>query len=101
MTVKHVILICEKFPGLEKLKKLLKGEVFMNLIIIFVIGILIGCVITLSIFRMRSVGSLRIDTSDPDDGPYLFLELSKDVSVVYQKRYVTLKVNTKSFIPHE
>lgn len=73
----------------------------MNLIIIFVIGILIGCVISLSIFRMRSVGSLRIDTSDPDDGPYLFLELSKDVSVVYQKRYVTLKVNTKSFIPHE
>ena len=73
----------------------------MNLIVMFLIGILVGCVVTLSIFRMRSVGSLRIDTSDPDDGPYLFLELSKDVSVVYQKRYVTFKVNTKSFIPHE
>ena len=73
----------------------------MSLIIIFVIGILVGCIITLSIFRMRTVGSLRIDTSDPDDGPYLFLELSRDVSVVYQRKYVTLKVNTKSFIPHE
>ena len=73
----------------------------MNLIIMFVVGILVGCVIALSIFRMKSVGSLRIDTSDPDDGPYLFLELSKDVGVVYQRKYVTLKVNTKSFIPHE
>lgn len=72
----------------------------MELVIIFCIGILVGCVITLSIFRMRSVGSLRIDTSDPDDGPYLFLELSKDVGAVYQKKYVTLKVNTKSFISH-
>lgn len=79
----------------------MKGEVFMNLIVIFLIGILAGCVVTLFIFRMRSVGSLRIDTSDPDDGPYLFLELSKDVGVVYQRKYVTLKVNTKSFIPHE
>lgn len=73
----------------------------MELVIIFVIGILVGCIITRSIFRMRSVGSLRIDTSDQDDEPYLFLELSKDVSVVYQRKYVTLKVNTKSFIPHE
>lgn len=73
----------------------------MELVIIFFIGILVGCVITLSIFRMRSVGSLRIDTSDPDDGPYLFLELEKDIGEIYQKKHVVLKVNTKSFIPHE
>lgn len=73
----------------------------MELIIIFGIGVLIGCALTVIICRMRSVGSLRMDTSDPDDGPYLFLELSKDVGVVYQRKYVTLKVNTKSFIPHE
>lgn len=73
----------------------------MNLIIIFVIGIFVGCVIALPIFRMRSVGSIRVDTSDPDDGPYLFLELSKDIDEIYRKKYVTLKVNTKNFIPHE
>ena len=61
MTVKNVILICEKIPGLEKLKKLLKGEVFMNLISMFVVGILVGCVITLFIFRTKSVGSLRVE----------------------------------------
>lgn len=73
----------------------------MNLIVIFLIGILVGCVVTLFIFRMRSVGSLRIDTSDPDDGPYLFLEMSKDVNKVRKKKYITLKVNLKNFIPHE
>ena len=73
----------------------------MNLIVIFLIGILVGCVVTLFIFRMRSVGSLRIDTSDPDDGPYLFLELSKDIGEIYRKKYITLKVNLKNFIPHE
>jgi len=73
----------------------------MELIIIFGIGVLIGCALTVIICRMRSVGSLRIDTSDPDDSPYLFLELSKDIGEVYRKKYVTLKVNTKSFIPHE
>mgnify|MGYP003609134210 CR=1 FL=1 len=73
----------------------------MNLIIMFVVGILVGSVITLFVFRMRSVGSLRIDTSDPEDGPYLFLELTKDVGIVYQRKYVTFKVNTKSYIPHE
>ena len=80
---------------------ILKGEIVMNLIIMFVVGILVGSVITLFVFRMRSVGSLRIDTSDPEDGPYLFLELTKDVGIVYQRKYVTFKVNTKSYIPHE
>ena len=101
MTVKYVILISEKIPGLSFLKKLLKGEVLMDLIIIFVIGIFVGCVIALPIFRMRSVGSLRIDTSDPDDGPYLFLELSKDIGEIYRKKYVIFKVSLKNFIPHE
>ena len=73
----------------------------MELFVIFGIGILVGVVCTIVATRTKSVGSLRVDTSDTDDGPYLFLELSKDVDVIYQKKYVTLKVNTKSFIPHE
>lgn len=73
----------------------------MNLIAIFVIGTLVGFIIAILVFKMRSIGFLRIDTSDPDEGPYLFLELSKDVDVAYQRKYVTLRVNTKNFIPHE
>jgi len=73
----------------------------MELIIIFGIGVLIGCILTMIIFQTRSVGSLQIDTSDPDDSPYLFLELSKNVDEIYKKKYVMMKVNLKSFITHE
>jgi hypothetical protein len=72
----------------------------MNMLM-FAIGVLIGCVLTAIIFWIKSVGSLRIDTSDPDDEPYLFLELSKSIDVVCRKRHIMLKVNTKSFVPHE
>lgn len=57
------------------------------------IGIFIGVVLTLLLFRKNMVGTLLVNTSDPDDAPYLFLELSKDVSDVTNKRYVVLKVN--------
>lgn len=57
------------------------------------IGIFIGVVLTVLLFRKNMVGTLLVNTSDPDDAPYLFLELSKDVSDVTNKRYVVLKVN--------
>ena len=43
------------------------------------------------------IGTLRIDTSDPD-GPYLFLELHTPVSEVMKQKQVTLDVNTQSYI---
>ena len=67
--------------------------------VIFVgIGCLIGYIATALIFRAFKVGTLRVDTSDPDDGPYMFLELSKDIRTVMSKKYIVLKVNTKNFI---
>lgn len=73
----------------------------MELFIIFVIGVLVGVVCTTIMTHVKSVGSLRVDNSDPDDGPYLFLELPKDIGDIYRKKYVTLKVNLKNFIPHK
>ena len=70
-----------------------------NVLITFGIGAVIGCILTVFILRARSVGSLIIDLSDQDDGPYLFLELSKGIDVIYRKRYITLKVSTQNFIP--
>lgn len=88
MTKKHAKLIFERKEA-------------MKIVIVLAIGILIGCIITKIIFQIGSIGSLRIDTSDPDDEPYLFLELSKSVKHIYRQKYVTLKVNTKSYIPHK
>ena len=69
----------------------------MELVIILAIGIVVGSIITRIIIRLLDIGTLRIDTSDPD-GPFMFLELSKDVDTVASKKYVILKVNLKSYI---
>lgn len=68
----------------------------MELILCMIIGIIIGIVFGRQVFRRDVVGSLRVDQSDPDSGPYLFLELShKGADAIYKKRYVVLKVNIK------
>ena len=69
----------------------------MELVIILAIGIVVGSIITRIIIRPLDIGTLRIDTSDPD-GPFMFLELSKDVDTVASKKYVILKVNLENYI---
>lgn len=73
----------------------------MELFVIFGIGILVGIVCTTVLTRSKSVGSLRVDMSDPDDGPYLFLELSKRIGDISSKKYVVLKVKLENFIPQK
>lgn len=73
----------------------------VSFVIGLLMGILIGYWFSVVIRRRSIVGSLRIDTSDPDDSPYLFLELSKDVNEVYRRKHIMLEVNTKNFIPHD
>ena len=72
-------------------------ELVIILVIIFAIDIVIASIITKIITKPLDIGTLRIDTSDPD-GPFMFLELSKDVDVVASKKYIILKVNLKSYI---
>ena len=61
------------------------------------IGILIG----MRLFQDRPVGDLRVDHSDPGDGPHLYLELDTDVSAILRKKRVAFRVRVKDFIPHE
>lgn len=64
----------------------------------FVVGLIVGIIGVAFIFRQKPVGTLRIDTSDPD-GPYPFLELPPDgFYTIQNKKYVVLKVNTESYI---
>ena len=77
-------------------------ELILCMIIGIIIGIVFGIVFGRQVFRRDVVGSLRIDQSDPDSEPYLFLELShKGADAIYKKRYVVLKVNIKDYISHE
>lgn len=70
------------------------------IVFVFVIGMVIGCVFSSIVRRSKSVGKLRIDTSDPD-GPFMFLELSKGVGDISAKKQVLLQVDLKSYISHE
>lgn len=72
----------------------------MQTAIIFAIGVIIGCVLSSIVRRTKSVGKLRIDTSDPD-GPFMFLELSKGVGDISARKQVLLQVDLNSYIPHE
>lgn len=70
----------------------------MSTITILLLGVLIGNIFTCVVFRCFTVGVLRVDRSDPHDAPYLFLELSKELTSVTNKKYVVLKVLKKNFI---
>ena len=61
----------------------------MELIIVavFLFGIFVGVLFT----KIRSSGTLRIETSDPD-GPYLFLELTTDVRTLMRKKNASFSV---------
>ena len=69
----------------------------MELLVVAGIGLISGCILGIIISRKNPVGNLRIDNSDPEDGPYLFLELSADPNSIKSK-YVTFKVVAKNFI---
>lgn len=63
-----------------------------------VIGFALGALVVRCVLSRKASGDLRIDTSDPDDGPYMFLELSEPPRNIMRKEYVTLKVKVANFI---
>lgn len=73
----------------------------MAVIMIFIMGVLFGVGLMILKNHILTVGSLRIDTSIPDDEPYLFLELDKELSRIGNKKCVVLKVNKNDYLPHE
>jgi hypothetical protein len=61
-----------------------------------ILGFILGF-IAASIYK-KYVGTLRIDQSDPDDSPYLFLEMSEDPRQLLSKKRVNLKVDVRNYI---
>ena len=66
----------------------------MWVIVAFVAGFIVGCIFVTIVLRRKSVGSLLM-ANDPDDGPYLFLQLSKALT-----EKAELPLATKSFWAH-
>ena len=71
----------------------------MWMIIMFVIGVIFGCAVTVISYQRKHVGTLRIDTSDPSDGAYFFLEIeSGKAKTIPNQKTILLSVNTQNYI---
>lgn len=70
-------------------------------IILILAGIVIGIGLAMIIFKAYFIGTLRIDKSDPNEEPYVFLELDKGIGDISSKKHVVLKVSTKNYISHK
>ena len=72
-------------------------EWFMILIFV-VLGIVIGYNIAMYRIRSKTFGAIRIDRSDPDDEPYLFLEIKQHPDALMNERFVMLEVRNENLI---
>lgn len=77
----------------------------MTALILLLLGGLIGALATAAVMTRRRikagpvVGTLRVDTSDPMDGPYLFMELTQGLDKVALSHRVTLDVRVENYLP--
>lgn len=66
--------------------------------IYFFAGLLSGIVLAIVVLTRRFIGSIRIDSSI-EDGPYLFLELTKELSIVGKKKYALVHIDRTNYLP--
>lgn len=67
----------------------------MYIVIALIIGMIVGCLFSKLKSKNNNIGYLRIDTSQEE--PYLFLELTTDISKISNKAIVNMTVNYKNF----
>lgn len=70
-------------------------------VLLVLLGFAGGMVFFLICLAARSIGTLRIDQSDPTEPPYLFLDLDKPVESIVKEKYVLFRVSKKNFISQD
>lgn len=70
----------------------------MIYILLFIVGIIVGLFLSIFLLNIRCLGFLRIDNSDPEENPYLFLEMKSNLNRIKNKKYVIFKVKIKNYI---
>ena len=64
--------------------------------IIFIGGLILGALFTHIFFRIRAAGTLRIiESTEPEEQPYLFVELNRSVHEVSKCKQVTFNISLK------
>lgn len=70
-------------------------------VLFVLLGVIIGMLGMIIYLALVSVGTLRVDHSDPTEPPYLFLELDKPVESITNKKQVLFRVSKKNYISHD
>lgn len=71
--------------------------------IVLICGFLLGALVVARFYakKIKVLGNLRIDRSDPYDGPYLFLELDEGLGSLKDGDYAKFLVVDKSLSSQE
>lgn len=72
---------------------------FLVCIVWFIVGFAVSWTIHNRWKKPKPFGTLRVDHSDPDDKPYLFLEITEDPASLVNRKEVILDVKIKDYIP--
>lgn len=72
----------------------------MNPILYLVIGIVVGFIVGCLLSREKTVGTIQVDRSQPNEPPYLFLELDHHVEWK-EKKSVRLRVLNQNLASRE
>lgn len=71
----------------------------LALIVMFLIGLATGFIFAEIRSRFKPIsGVLRVDNSDPEDGPYLFLELNTSPEKLEESSKLIFKVSHSNYI---
>ncbi len=73
----------------------------MWILLALVLGFLVGVTASAVLFHAKTIGSLRVDHSDPSEPPYLFLEVEKNPDALENGRIVLLRVRKENLISHK
>lgn len=67
-----------------------------------IVGMAIGWLASRTSQDKTCIGTLREDRSDPNEAPYLFLELDRGgMEKLHSNSRVTLRVNIENYIPRK
>ena len=66
-------------------------------VLYFVLGVIIGCVVTYLVSRLRSPGTIVIDHSDPDS-PYPFLEGKIPLSMLEKRKCGMFQIEKRNYL---
>lgn len=73
----------------------------MELLIGYIIGFIVGFLFKKVLAWRIPSGNLRIDCSESESKPYIFLELEKSPDSLKDEKYIVLRVKNADYISHK